>query len=113
MGYCRDPPKVVTISQGAAGDARGGGSRNFWVGLLARVSRFEFEPGFLPETRAVTPKAATKFDVSRDHHPCWNLYQPTKSELLVGPMLRPIGEVTWQPECGRRSVGEPLLAAER
>ena len=29
---------------------------------------------------------------------CWNLYQPTKSELLVGPMLRPLGEVTWQPE---------------
>ena len=28
----------------------------------------------------------------------WNLYEPTKSELLVGPILRPIGDVTWQPE---------------
>jgi hypothetical protein len=29
---------------------------------------------------------------------CWNLYQPTKSELLVGPILRPVGDLSWQPE---------------
>lgn len=29
---------------------------------------------------------------------CWSLYEPTKSELLVGPILRLIGDVTWQPE---------------
>jgi hypothetical protein len=29
---------------------------------------------------------------------CWSLYQPTKSELLVAPILRSIGNVTWQPE---------------
>jgi hypothetical protein len=28
----------------------------------------------------------------------WNLYQPTKSEFLVGPILLPLGDVTWQPE---------------
>jgi hypothetical protein len=29
---------------------------------------------------------------------CWSLYQSTKSELLVGPILRPVGVLTWQPE---------------
>ncbi|HET7544063.1 MAG TPA: hypothetical protein VFK05_29530 [Polyangiaceae bacterium] len=28
----------------------------------------------------------------------WNLYQSTRSELLVGPVLRSIGDVAWQPE---------------
>ena len=26
------------------------------------------------------------------------LYPPTKSEFLVGPILRPLGAMTWQPE---------------
>lgn len=29
---------------------------------------------------------------------CWSLYEPTKSELLVGPILRPMGDLIWQPE---------------
>ncbi len=29
---------------------------------------------------------------------CPSLYEPTKSELLVGPILRPVGHVTWQPQ---------------
>lgn len=29
---------------------------------------------------------------------CWSLYEPTKSELLIGPILRPMGDVIWQPE---------------
>jgi hypothetical protein len=29
---------------------------------------------------------------------CWSLYEPTKSELLVGPLLRPMGDLIWQPE---------------
>ena len=27
----------------------------------------------------------------------WNLYDATLSEFLVGPLLRPVGEVIWQP----------------
>lgn len=41
----------------------------------------------------------------------WNLYQPTKSELLVGPMLRPIGEVTWQPEGSGHGADYRLIHA--
>lgn len=28
---------------------------------------------------------------------CWSLYEPTKSELLVGRMLRGVGNLVWQP----------------
>jgi hypothetical protein len=29
---------------------------------------------------------------------CWSLYLPTRGEFLVAPILRPLGDVIWQPE---------------
>jgi hypothetical protein len=34
----------------------------------------------------------------------WNLYESTKSELLIGPFLRRVGQVTWQPEGARHGA---------
>jgi len=40
---------------------------------------------------------------------CWSLYQSTKSELLVGPVLRSIGDVHWQPERGGHGADYRLI----
>lgn len=40
---------------------------------------------------------------------CWSLYQPTKSELLVGPLLSLVGEVAWQPEGARHGADYQLV----
>jgi hypothetical protein len=41
----------------------------------------------------------------------WNLYQPTRSEFLVAPILRRLGQVTWQPE--RAGHGADYKVAHR
>jgi hypothetical protein len=41
----------------------------------------------------------------------WNLYQPTRSEFLVAPILLRLGQVTWQPE--RAGHGADYRVAHR